>query len=291
MSDTNEPTDYALQDENGEGIEIKRAMPTISERRREEVREYVKRMRPMPIRDKGALRHPSDFNEEEMEVISDSLRNMVPIHVIANHLHCSRKFLGEYINKHEELRELKAEQKENLYETAVFQADKLAKQGNASIIMFILERLGKDKGWSQTESSDGGGADEGRIVMGVIPDNEVAEANAFVASIAGKEQNKVFESDPMKAEREAQLAADEEASAKAAREAAESYIPKPVQEVKASPAPYKNPSVPAHQPQTVSEQIEVEAIDNYGTIPGAGGYVGGADDDPFASGADSMFFQ
>lgn len=289
MADTNEPTDYALQDENGEGTEVKRIVPTISERRREEVREYVKKMRPMPVRDKGALRHPSDFNAAELEVISDSLRNMVPIHVIANHLHCSRKFLGEYINKHEELRELKMEQKENLYETAVFQADKLAKQGNASIIMFILERLGKDKGWSQNESSEGGGGDEGKIIMGVIPDDVVSEADAFVANITGKEQNKVFESDPMKAEMKAQLAQDEEKAAKGMRIDAESYIPKQVQNVKTSPAPYESQPAPKQQ-QSLTEQIEVEAIDDYGTIPGAGAYSGN-DYDPYASGGDSMFFQ
>lgn len=241
-----EPKETVLLD----GREV-RMKPSISE--------TVNRLPRLKVRPKGMFQHPNDWTEEEINFIVDSLKNNVPLYVIANFVHCERHTLSKLIESMPELKRLKEDQPANLYEEAVFQADRLAKAGNASIVMFILERLGKNKGWSQQEMAEDKGGDEGRIVMGIIPDEEVAAAQKKIEET----QATMPPLDPMALQRQ-----EDEKRAAAAAEAERIKNAKPVEEVTVGPA------MPS-------------SGEDFGM--GYGGYGGGYGDDPYASGADSPF--
>lgn len=248
-------------------VNVSDSMPTAAE--------AAARLPRLPRRAKGLFRHPDDWTDEEVAVIVDALKMNMPIRAIANLVHCERHALSRFIHRSPDLRRLKEEQTENLYEEAVYQADRLAKAGNASIVMFILERLGKDKGWSQNESAAEGGADDGRIVMGAIPDEEVKAAEAVVKArqaempsgktdggvAAKKESILSVATDPVKL---AAYEADVEAMAEARAE------------------------------EIVRERMAAatKVADGTGGRPpyDSGGF-GEADYDPYSSGADSMFMQ
>ena len=250
---------------------ISASMPTIAEQ--------AQTLPRLPRRPNGFFRHPDTWTEQEVAVIVDGLKMNMPIMSIAKLVHCERHTLSKFIHSQPELLRLKEEQSENLYEEAVYQADRLAKAGNASIVMFILERLGKDKGWSQNESAAEGGVDEGRIVMGVIPDEEVERAEEAVKSKQETDGlGKAAGAQPPKTESPLSIATDPvklaayEEDVKAMAEARAAEI---VREKMAA--------------------MEREAEGDGGRPPYAegrddGGF-GGGDYDPYSSGADSMFMQ
>lgn len=176
------------------------------------------RMRQLPIRPSGLFHHPADWTDEEISVIVDCLKDNIPVYRIAKYVNCERHALARFIDKNPELRRLMEEQRDNLYDEAIFQADRLAKQGNASIIMFILERLGKSKGWAQQEMPNEPDKEDKKIIMGLIPADEISKAQEECKKITG-EENKVFESDPVKLAAMQAKAAEEMEAEKAAKEA------------------------------------------------------------------------
>lgn len=189
------------------------------------VEDAVSRMRPLPIRAEGIFKHPADWTDEEVAYVADCLKLNIPIYRIAAMVHCEAHTLSDMIKKNPDLSRLVAEQKNNLYQESVFQLDRLMKAGNASVAMFVAERLGKDKGWSMVDQEKGedDGPGGGKIVMGLIPDEALGEAAKFISEQTGVDASKVFESDPVKMQAaedaEAERAAAESAEAERRREA------------------------------------------------------------------------
>ena len=220
------------------------------------------------IRPNGVFRHPPDWTQEELDFIADCLKQNVPLYTIANMVHCERSCLSRLIKKTPELAELKENQHENILDEAEYQADRLAKSGNASIVMFILQTLGKKRGWSTTDMESGNKDDDSRIVMGVIPDADVKKANEDIQKIREETEKKMnpggVMTDPMA------MAAIEETVKTEVAEQIKASTPKAIDvgDVKVSEPPYS---------------------EGYGD----GGYSGNyeIDSDPWAAGADSMFSQ
>ena len=247
------------------------------------VAEAVGRLPRIPKRPNGIFKHPNDWTEEEINLIVDALKMNVPVYTIANLVHCERHTLSKLIADTPELRQLKEEQQENLYEEAIYQADRLAKAGNASIVMFILERLGKKKGWNQVDMPTESGGDEGRIIMGVIPDKDLDEAAEFVKAKQAEVMPKSALADATDPQKLAMMqeAVEEMGEARAEEIVRERMAGMPKTAVGShGPAPYDSG-------ESVIDQATRSDVERYGAM-GGGMY---AENDPYAAGADSMFMQ
>lgn len=254
-----------------EDEEMRKIIETAKPRVAEAVME-LKDRRP-PLRGNGIFRHPTDWEENEINYIVDSLKANVPIHVIAKLVRCERHTLSKLINTMPELKQLAEEKYDNMVANAEFQADRLVQQGNAPMIMYVLDRLGGAKwngGGAEGEGGGSGGSD--RIVMGVIPDEEVKAAEALVKQKQDENGGAVI-TDPM-AMAMVQETVKEEV-AKAVEEAKPEVI-EVGKDVEVSDPPYGG----------VSDGINGDFGGMYGQPQ-----MGMPTDDPWASGGDSMFAQ
>lgn len=135
----------------------------------------------------GIFHHPPQCTQEEENFIADCLKKNIPIYVIAGMIHCEKRFLSRYIRNHPDLLELKEEQGENILDEAEYQLDRLNRAGNASTIIFTLQTKGRKRGWTTEDvggEGDGGSGSE-RIVMGLIPDEEVKKADEEIKAVRG----------------------------------------------------------------------------------------------------------
>lgn len=140
----------------------------------------------MARRPEGIFNHPSDFTQEEDENIAKGLLAHLPLYVMATKMNCCKRVLSKHIKETPWLAELLQQRDENILETAEYQAYRLADAGNPSMIMFILERKGKHRGWGvQDEEMESG--DEGGIVMGLIPDEAIEDNAKHVAELHAKD--------------------------------------------------------------------------------------------------------
>ena len=245
------------------------------------------RSRMPSIRPNGIFRHPSDWTQEELDFIADCLKQNIPIYTIANMVHCEKHTLSTMIANNPELTRLKEDKYENLLDEAEYQADRLMKQGNASLVIHVLNTLGRKRGWTMEETGGGGKDDGSRIVMGLIPDEEVQKADDAAKAIKGSEGGKTgteMLTDPV-----ALAAVEDMVKGEVEKRVSEMTADAIEVEGTASPPAY------AEKPQggeSVVELAERQDMDSYMST-GAGGYgqTGGDMDDPWASGADSMFFQ
>lgn len=236
------------------------------------------------VRPNGIFRHPANWTQEEIDFIADCLKQNVPIYTIANMVHCEKHTLSTMIAKNPELNQLKLEKYENLLDEAEYQADRLMKQGNSSLVIYVLQTLGRKRGWS-SEDTGGGDKDEGsRIVMGLIPDEEIEKAEAEI--------NAIRKSDPNPAERMVQTMTDP-ATMAAMEGMVKEEVDRRMNVVEAdgvSVSPVDEH--PAAEGESVTDLAEQQDFDRYGamgigpTNPGMG-----TDPDPWADGANSMFFQ
>lgn len=268
-----------------DGVRIEQVVGTYDGKekvQKDRVAEAVRKMRPRaPINQAaGFFKHPSTFEEEEVNYVVDCLKQNIPVYMIANMLQCERHTLYKLINGMPELKELKDAKYENMVDDAEFQLDRLNKAGNASTIIFTLQTMGYKRGWggqgSQMEGEGQGGRGGGdRIVMGVIPDEEVAKAEETVKEIQAKNGGSVI-TDPMA------MAMMQETVKEEVEKAVEAAKPEAIDEedVEVSEPPYGGGE----------SVVGLENQNSVNMYTNMGGY-GGSGNDPWASGGDSMFFQ
>ena len=79
--------------------------------------------------------------------------------------------------------------KEAFVDLAEYQADRLIQAGNPAMVMFALERRGKDRGWSQQDTREVV-EDDTRIVIGEIPEEDIAAAEKEIEKIDAKAAKK-----------------------------------------------------------------------------------------------------
>ena len=236
------------------------------------------------VRPNGIFRHPSDWTEEEIAFIADCLKQNVPIYTIANMVHCEKHTLSTLIAKTPELNQLKLEKYENLLDEAEYQADRLMKQGNSSLVIYVLQTLGRKRGWTTEDEQQGAKDGESRIVMGIIPDEEVQKAD--------EEAREVRKNDPSPAERMSAALTDPMTIA-----AVEGIVKEEVdrkmnvveaKDVEVSPSPI----APKPSGESVTDIAEQREFSEYGAMGmGPSNPSMGDDPDPWADGANSMFFQ
>ena len=153
--------------------------------------------------------HPQDLSDKEIVIVVEGLRNHVPLYAIARKIKCSRSWLGNKIKADPYLAETFADAREAYVDNLEVQAKRLIDQGNAAMIMFGLERLGKHRGWGQTDE-DENREDDSRLVIGAIPEGMLADADAEIEANSngvpivedGKIVSTVGVGDPMKMEME-----------------------------------------------------------------------------------------
>lgn len=235
---------------------------------RKSVAEAVMEMRRKapPLRGNGIFRHPPDWTEEEINFIVDSLKKHIPLYVIAGSLHCERHTLSELIQKMPELRRIREDVYEDLWDETIYQTDRLMKSGTPSIVISMWDRLGPRHGFGP--AAEGGGQEGGsKIVMGVIPEEDVKKANEDVKSLGGlaaKTAGGVMP-DPIS------MALIEETVKDEVAEAVEKAKPEAIdaESVDVGSAPYEQQSM---------------GMDGFGMMGG-----GVVTEDPWAAGADSPF--
>lgn len=247
---------------------------------KDRVAEAVRKMRPRaPINHAmGFFKHPSEFTEEEVNFVVDCLKQNIPAYTIANMLQCERHTLCKLINSMPELRELKEAKYENLLDEAEFQIDRLNKAGNSATIIFTLQSLGWKRGWGGQGSGggDGGDGEDSRIVMGSIPTEEVEKAEAQVREIQAANGGSVV-TDPMAMAMMHETVKDE------VEKAVEAAKPEAIEADSVSEPPYGG------QKESIVDIDIQNGVQQYADM---GGYrQQGTEEDPWASGSDSMFFQ
>jgi hypothetical protein len=231
----------------------------------------VRRMvgRRPPVKPNGIFKHPPTWDQEELDFIADCLKQNIPLYTIANMVRCERHTLSNLVNSRPELAQLKEDKYDNLLEEAEYQADRLMKAGNAAVVIHVLNTLGQKKGWGG-DAAGSGEEDAGRIVMGLIPTEEVEKADAET-----KERQKgmmLEQIDPM------QMALTEEA--------VKSEVDKRMNVVEAQGASES----PLGGGESVVDMAEHRDLEGYMQT---GGGMAQPDEapDPWADGANSMFFQ
>lgn len=229
------------------------------------------------VRPTGIFHHPSDWEQEELDFIADCLKQNIPIYTIANMVHCERHTLSKVIERTPELRQLREDKYENLLDEAEYQADRLMKAGNSSLVMYVLQTLGRKRGWVSEDEVGNGEKEESKIVMGIIPEGEVRAAEAKVeearAEIA-KEGGRVKLPDPMT------MALVEDA----VKEEVNRRIDKEKNIVEAEGRTLTHP----YREDTISDAIDRQNTSEYGAMFGT---EGDPVDDPWSDGASSMFCQ
>ena len=244
---------------------------------KDRVAESVREMRPRaPISNaQGLLRHPSTFTEEEINYVVDCLKQNIPVYVIANMIQCERHTLAKLIHEMPELKELKEAKYENILDQAEFQLDRLNRAGNSTTIIYTLQSLGWKRGWGGQGSSaerEGGENGGSRIVMGVIPEEEVKRADEKIKELTGNNGGSSV-ADPLA------MAMMEDKVKEEVGKAVEAAKPESIDADYVSNPPYGSG-------EGVVEGMNKAAVDQFSNI---GGY--GQQEDPWASGGDSMFFQ
>lgn len=245
----------------------------------ETVAEAAKRIPNAPIRLNGIFRHPSDFTDEEDNIIAAGLRAHLPLHVIGAKVNCERHALSKHIKEHPDLKQLVIDMREDFIDQAEYQLDRMMQSGNPAAVMFVLERLGRERGWGP--DAGGNAKDEGtHITFGEINEGEVRAADSVIEKIRQQNglggESKVFESDPKKmAEQQEQVAG--------MGEIPESEIPPEPEQpkpVNATPPPYERPE----QEPDPNEGVHPTVFDVENEPIGQD-----AGDDPFPGGEDSPF--
>lgn len=144
-------------------------------------------MKQMERRPNGLFSHPSDFTQEEDENIAKGLIAHLPLYVMATKMNCCKKLLVNHIKETPWLMELLTQRDENILETAEYQAYRLADAGNPSMIMFILERKGKHRGWGVQDEEESGD-ESGGILMGLIPEDEIEDNARHVEELRERDK-------------------------------------------------------------------------------------------------------
>lgn len=238
----------------------------------------------LPVAPNGIFRHPSTWTDEENEIIARGIKAHLPLQVIGTKVNCERGTLSKHIKNTPELLQLFEDAKEDLVDRGEFEADRLMRAGNPAMVMFVLERMGRKRGWGQQEYVAPKNEDD-VIQFTAIPDSEIDRAKAImeekgavaddqiaIGEIDPKdmpqegEKSEVFVSDPIKQAQMQEAAAQEET---------EHPQPMEIRGATVSPAPYED-----------------EQLTNGGAPwpdDGGGDFNGGDADDPFPEAEFSPF--
>lgn len=129
----------------------------------------------------GIFKHPSEFTEEEWEIIIKGLKAHLPLGRIATAVHCERHFLGKKIAEMKEVAQVALDAKESYVDEAQYQLHKIANSGSLAAAIFILQHWGADRGWGDGEQTKNPDAEETHINLGLISPEQLEEAQRRIA--------------------------------------------------------------------------------------------------------------
>jgi len=197
----------------------------------------------LPVSPNGIFKHPSTWTAEEDEIIARGIKAHLPLQVIGTKVNCERGTLSRHIKNTPDLLALFEDAKEDLVDRGEFEADRLMRAGNPSMVMFVLERMGRKRGWGQQEYVEPKGEDD-IIQFTPIPESEIERADNIRKEMGAVEDDQIAVGEIPKSEVfSADLLKNEIEMEEAAKEvAAEKKEPSPVktEQVSVSPPPYDN---------------------------------------------------
>lgn len=123
----------------------------------------------------GIFRHPSEFTQEEWDIIVAGLRAHLPLYAIAMKVNCERHFLAKKIQENKDIAQLVMDAKEGIIDETEFQLYKAARSGSMSAIIYLLDHLGQGRGYGeQVENKQQ--SEEVQITFGEISQADLEEA-------------------------------------------------------------------------------------------------------------------
>lgn len=123
----------------------------------------------------GIFRHPSEFTQEEWDIIVAGLRAHLPLYAIAMKVNCERHFLAKKIQENKDIAQLVMDAKEGIIDETEFQLYKAARSGSMSAIIYLLDHLGQGRGYGEQVENKQMGEDV-QITFGEISQADLEEA-------------------------------------------------------------------------------------------------------------------
>jgi hypothetical protein len=123
----------------------------------------------------GIFRHPSEFTQEEWDIIVAGLRAHLPLYAIAMKVNCERHFLAKKIQENKDIAQLVMDAKEGIIDETEFQLYKAARSGSMSAIIYLLDHLGQGRGYGEQVENKQQGEDV-QITFGEISQADLEEA-------------------------------------------------------------------------------------------------------------------
>lgn len=123
----------------------------------------------------GIFKHPSEFTQEEWDIIVAGLRAHLPLYAIAMKVNCERHFLAKKIQENKDIAQLVMDAKEGIIDETEFQLYKAARSGSMSAIIYLLDHLGQGRGYGEQVENKQQGEDV-QITFGEISQADLEEA-------------------------------------------------------------------------------------------------------------------
>lgn len=123
----------------------------------------------------GIFKHPSEFTQEEWDIIVAGLRAHLPLYAIAMKVNCERHFLAKKIQENKDIAQLVMDAKEGIIDETEFQLYKAARSGSMSAIIYLLDHLGQGRGYGEQVENKQQGEDI-QITFGEISQADLEEA-------------------------------------------------------------------------------------------------------------------
>lgn len=152
----------------------------LSGNRGEQMIEAAKQIPTAKVAINGIFRHPPEFTEEEWDIIVAGLKAHLPLYAIAMKVHCERHFLAKKIQEMKEVAQIAIDSREGIIDEAEFQLYSAARSKSMSAIIYILDHLGKDRGWGEQEERKDPSEDV-QIVFGEISQDAIEEGKRKIA--------------------------------------------------------------------------------------------------------------
>lgn len=128
-------------------------------------------------------RHPSKFNSYEDKIIAAALLTRQPIYKICETIRCSRSTLLKHIEEDDDLRMIREDVKGMECDRIEEGIEELVDMRHPGVLMWKAEKLLPQKYGKDRAMED---EDDSRIVLGVIPDDEIAAADRLLEEAASK---------------------------------------------------------------------------------------------------------
>ena len=128
----------------------------------------------------GIFKHPSEFTQEEWDIIVAGLRAHLPLYAIAMKVNCERHFLSKKIQENKEIAQLVLDSREGIIDETEFQLYKAARSGSMSAIIYLLDHIGQSRGYGEQPENKQMGEDV-QITFGEISQADLAEAQQKIS--------------------------------------------------------------------------------------------------------------